>query len=214
MNSQVSNYRVIAEFEFVMDLDFAMYSMIKAKYKDSSLVDRRLMNLTKDEDIRSMLIQRYNINLLSRLIPNTDTEKLYRDILDNHEEELLMYTQPYDSFRLLITFMKRATSIKDVTILCRNQAEEELVKKYDNDFLTVISSKEELDTSKYDVFCIKDFSELIRYKRMEGKCIYVAAAAYNFQKSTKLLNPEMVVLFSDINEIKLMDLYLNPKFHI
>lgn len=207
-----AEYKILAEFEFIVDLDYAMYSMIKAKYSESIYVNRRIFKLTDDVDIKKLLINRDEVNPLVKFFPGMDTNSLYHQILDDNEEELLQYAGLYDSFRLLVAFQERASSVKSITILCRNQIEADFVSKFNSSFSTVISDKESIDTSEYNILYLKYFNEAIRYKNLTGKAIYIANAKYNYDKQTNLINPDMVVLFADSNEIKLIDLYLNPKY--
>ena len=159
-----------------------------------------------------MLINRDDINPLTKLIPNADTHKMYHQIIDDNEEELLQYATLYDSFRLLVAYQERASSVKDITILCKNQPEADFISRFNNKFSTMICKKSDTDMTDFNILFIKNFNDLIKYRNLFGKSIYIAAANYNFDKETRLLNPAMVVLYSESNEIKLMDLYLEPKF--
>lgn len=205
-------YKILAEFEFLVDLDFAMYSMMKVKYSESSYANKRIFRLPNELDVKKMLIYRENINPLEKIFPGMDTNTLYKQILNDNEEELLQYAILYDTFRLLVTFLERATSVKSITVLCRNQLEADFISNFNTKLETVIANKSEVDISKYNILYIKNFYSAMNYKNLSGKSIYVANAKYNYDSETRLLNPEMVVLFSESNEIKLIDLYLDIKY--
>ena len=205
---------ILVEFSFVIDLDFAMYKFIKAKYGNSPYFNSNLNELN-DKEIKCILLSRPHINPLEVILSkDMDTTNLYKDILANHYEELLSYAEPFDSLALLLSFKKRASSLV-IKIFCQNKLEEDTIKKYTNQIDTVIySSRKDVPVQAYTVIYIKNFAELALYdiKNVDGIHIYIAYANYNMDEDKHCLNVPMVALFGIRNEIHLIDLYTDIKF--
>ena len=207
---------ILVEFSFVIDLDFAMYKFIKDKYGNSPYFNSGLKGLD-DKEIKYILLSRSHINPLEVILSKEmDTTNLYKDILDNHYEELLSYAEPFDSLSLLLSFQKRASSLA-IKIFCTSKLEEDVIKKYTNQIDTVIySDRKNVPAQAYTAIYIKNFAELALYdiKNVDAMHIYVAYANYNMDEEQHCLNLTLVGLFGVRNEIHLIDLYTDIKFRI
>lgn len=203
---------LLVEFEFIIDLDMAMYKYIQKNYASSEYVDQQLIYSKNEYAIINLMMHRINMNPLRVLMPNVDPDKLYNEIIDNSENEVLKYAKPYDSFYLIITYIIQASSV-GVTILCNNQIEADFIKSKDSRVNTLIcEDKSKLDLKKYTALYVKYFHNLIKYGNIEGKYIYISSARYNYDKNNKL-DESLILLYGDLNIIKFMDLYTQIKYH-
>ena len=80
---------ILVEFDFLIDLDLAMFKLIKAEYNNPDYVNQKLIRMSNECDIIKMMIERQPINPLELLIPEIDTLSLYLDIMENHMDKLL-----------------------------------------------------------------------------------------------------------------------------
>lgn len=209
-NKSINNNELLVEFDFIIDLDLAIFKMIKDKYADSEYVDKKIISMNNEYKIIDMLLHRDHINPLEVIMPNVDTTILYNQLINS--EDLLNYAPPYDTLYLMITFLKNASSL-GITIWCRNQAEYDRLRSITNAFnVLILPERSMIDITKYTAIFMKDFSKAIEYKNLSGKYIYILAAKYNFEdgKNTIIALPSL--LFGDVNIIKLMDPYTAVKY--
>lgn len=203
---------ILANFEFLVDLDLAMYRLIKDKYKDTPFVDKEFINEKDQNVVVYRLLNRQPINPLEIILPEYDTLSMYYELQDKHYEELLSYATVYDTFPLLITFLNEASSI-EITVRCKNKIEENFIKKLNKRLNTVIiPERKAVNLNDYSIIYEKYYANLIQYRNLDGKHIYIAAARFNMEPDQDYPNIVLSKLFSDVNIIHLMDLYQYVKF--
>ena len=204
---------LLVEFEFLVDLDLAMYKFIKDKYANSDYVDQSFINEDNENIIIYKLLNRKHINPLEIIIPDVDTTNMYYDIMNNHYEELLQYAKAYDTFPLMITFINNASSVS-ITVLCKSKIEEDFIKKLNPILKTVIiPNRKDVILTKYTVLYCKYIAYLAEYNNsmLQGKHIYIASAKYNMDEEKDMVN-SLCCLYTDVNIIHLMDLYTRIKY--
>ena len=204
---------LLVEFEFLIDLDLAMYRFIRDKYPNSEYVDQKFINEKNERVIIYKLLNRAHINPLEIIMPGLDTTNLYHDIMDNHYEELLQYATAYDTFGLMITFLNNASSV-GITVWCKSKLEERFIKKLNPVLNTiVVPNRRDLALNNYTVLYVKYLAYLIEYNNdmLEGKHIYIPAAKYNMEEEQDLVSG-LSILFSDVNIIHIMDMYTEVKY--
>ena len=129
--------RILVEFEFLIDLDVAIFKFIRAEYNNLKFVDQNIIKINNEDEIIKLMINRQHINPLEIILPNVDSTNLYDDIINNHMNELLKYAKASDIFPLMVTFLKEATSV-DITVLCNSKLQEDFIKSLNNKLNTVI----------------------------------------------------------------------------
>lgn len=212
-NNKKNDNELLVEFEFLVDLDIAMFKYIQSNFSDSEYVDKKIIRMRNDYYIINKLLYRDHINPLEIIMPDVDTTKLYCELHDDKEEELLKYALYHDTMFLMNTFIENASSV-GITILCRNELESEFIKRRKNNDISIIieSDKSKLDLRKYTAIYTKFAASVIEYGHIEGKYIYIAAARYNLMLPEETIDPILTVLYGELNIIKLMDLYTKVKF--
>ena len=204
-NSSINGYSLLVDFDFIFDFDLAIFKYIKDNYSESKYVDKRLIDLKSDAQVVYALINRKNTNPLKMIMPKVDSKHLYDDLMNNHEEELLSYKTFYDSFYLMITYFNMVQSI-EITILCKNALESEYIKEKNNKFKTIIEpDKSKIDLTPYTIIYSKYYFDVMAYGEIHGKYIYIASARYNYDTNGAVKSG--LLFYTDINIIKLMDLY-------
>lgn len=202
---------ILANFDFLVDLDVAMFKFIKNRYKNSKYVDQKIINMEDENLIKYTMLNRKHINPLEIIMPEVDTTDMYYEIMNDHFDELLSYAKAYDTFGLLITFLNNASSV-DIVVRCNNEKEEKFIKKLNSKLNTIITPRSNVRVSEYSVIYEKYYAYLIEYPKLITKHIYIAAAKFNMEEDKDLLNVGLSTLFGDINAIHLMDLYQYVKF--
>ena len=206
---------LLVEFEFVIDLDLALFKFIKANYKSSPYINGEFIKLRDEREIIWNTLNRSHINLLEYLIPDMDSTNMYLDIMNNPDnyKELLKYAKAYDTFGLMVTFLKEASSVA-IDILCKDETEEAFIKKLNPIMPTIVSSKQNINLAPYTALYVKYFPYLIQYGSFDKKHIYLPNARYNYEEGKDCLNMTMVTLYGGINDIALMDMYTHTKFRM
>lgn len=212
-NNKPHDNELLVEFEFLIDLDLAMYRFIKDKYGTSEFVNRDEIGLVDGRQVIFDLLNRPHINPLEIIMNKSiDPTNLYYDIMNNHYEELLGYATAYDTFGLMITFLNNASSV-GITVLCKSDLEANFIKNLNAELRTItVKNKRDVPLNKYTALYIKYFASATEYSHIEGKHIYIACARYNMEEGKDMLNGMLSYLFSDVNLIHLIDLYTNIKF--
>ncbi len=203
---------LLVEFDFLVDLDLAMFKYIRNNFYESEYVNHKLLSLRNEKQVIHELLYREHINPLEILIPGEDTTNIYYSLLNDKYIELLKYSSMYDTFGLMITFLKEASSVS-IDVLCKNELESKFIKAFNNDLSTVVfKTKREINLTPYTALYIKYFVNITGYNNVRGKHIYIPAARYNMQDGEDVVDVNMLKLYGDVNEVHLIDLYKDVKF--
>lgn len=204
---------LLVEFEFLVDLDIAMFYFIKENYYSSEFANKRFLSLSNYIDIAAKLIDREHINPLELIFPNNDVTELYNDLLNKYEYKLLPYAKPYDTFYLMNTFIKNGSSVK-IDALCNNENEKKFLIAHNsmvNDII-VQPDRQKINLDNYTAIYLKYFARALQYQNIAGKHIYIANAKWNYDDGRDTIDTPLAMLFGDVNIVKLMDLYTRLKF--
>jgi len=203
---------LLVEFDFLVDLDLAMFKYIRNNFYESEYVNHKLLSLRNEKQVIHELLYREHINPLEILIPGEDTTNIYYSLLNDKYIELLKYSSMYDTFGLMITFLKEASSVS-IDVLCKNELESKFIRAFNNDLSTVVfKTKREINLTPYTALYIKYFVNITEYTNVRGKHIYIPAARYNMQDGEDVVDVNMLKLYGDVNEVHLIDLYKDVKF--
>ena len=205
---------LLVEFDFVVDIDIAIWKFICGRFGTSDLIDKDLSSITDDDEIRYILLSRPMQNPLELLIPGQDTNKLYSELITDRKqfEGLLKYSEPYSTFGLMVTFLRAASSVA-IDILCRDDVEANHVKSLNPILNTVVyPSKGSIPLHEYSAIYLKYFKNAVDYPPIAGKHIYIPMAQYNMQPNMNTMDLTMTSLLGDNNRIHLIDLYQDIKF--
>lgn len=204
---------LLVEFEFLIDLDIAIYRMLKEE-SNSSLLNKDIFSLKNEYNVIERFLYREHINPLEILL-NADPDDvldLYNNLITKDLDKLLKYAVAYETFALMITYLNNASSIS-ITVLCENELQEQFIKKLNNRLYTiVVPSRDMVNLDDYNIIYTKYFANILGYGSFGGKHIYIANAAYNFEKDFYIPSLEISALYTDVNTVHSMDLYRNIKY--
>lgn len=206
--------RLLAEFESVVDLDLAMFKYIKNGLNNQRYIDQEFINLLDEKEIIKRFLEREYVNPLTLLITKASTNVLYQQLLTENLKDILPYATAYDTFGLLVAFL-RETNYTKITILCENTLQEEFIHTLNDSIHTIVASdRKNVVLNNYDVLYMKYYANALLYdqKSLEGKHIYIANARYNLEEKMNTPLLSVSVLVSDLNIIHLMDLYTKVKY--
>lgn len=203
---------LLVDFDIIVDLDLAMYRLIRSKYKDAPYVNKEVISLDSEYDAIHTLLNRESVNPLEVIMPNYDTSKLYKKLISD-KKTLLRYAKPSDVMYLLNTFTINASSIS-ITIHCNDSDELDYfiaISKVLNMHYTIITGdRKNIDLSGFTSIYAKNLIDLIKFNNLEGKNLYIANTAYNSVNIKD--NAKTISLLANANEIKLIDMYKDAKY--
>ena len=202
---------ILVDFNFLVDLDLAMFKFIKTEYNNPKFVDQKILSLQDEKEIIQLLLYRDTVNVLETLIPKENTLEMYKDIMNNKMDSLLKYAKASDIFGLMITFLREGSSV-DVTVLCESKLQADFIHSLNPILKTTVSSRKNIALSKYNVIYSKFYSDILKYNNVAGKNIYIANAKYNMEPGKNIPNMAISTLVGDINIIRTIDLYRNIKY--
>ena len=206
---------LLVDFESVINLDYAMYRYARKKYGKSKLLNQDLFkDNISDNAIRAALLERRHINPFEIFIPSKDPEllkDLYYKVIE--DPELLDYAEPYDTFRLMLTFLREASSVY-IEIRCDNQAQADYIQKISNgELLTNVKKRCDVPIDEYSVIYVKYLIYVLEYPQpLMCKNIYVHTAGYNMLEESNSLDPRIVHSLNDYNKIMTIDPYREIKY--
>lgn len=207
---------ILIDFECMMDIDYAIYTLIKYKYnKKPGVFNEYYMNSVDAEFIKTIMLIRYDLNPLSVLLTDeyrSEADSLYKQIMEADYQTILNVAESNDIFSLMETYIK-ADDITDITVLCKDQSQVDIVKKLDSSkkFKTIISNRKTIDLSKYDALWVAKFINVLEFnpKQLKGKYIYTIRARYNLEpkKSTEIHRLDVAVYVGKTNKLLLASPY-------
>lgn len=209
---------ILAEFDFVIDLDLAMFLYIKANNPD--LLKREYLRETDEKEIIKALLSRVHINPFEILLnddvdENTRIDLYERFMNDSHGMlDLLNYAKAYDTFGLMVAYLKQASSV-DVEILCFNQYQVDFIHSLNPNIKTILyTTRRDVPLEKYTILYVKYFTYLMAYQNVRGKHIYIPSARFNMDETHNCLDLRLSRLYGDLNEIRMIDMYRSVKWRI
>lgn len=209
---QITN-NILVDFEMIVDLDIGIFNLVKEKFSTSDCFDSDIINNTNVDTMIYRLINEKYPNILD-LIKTEDyfdfsTENLYNTMLSRYYEEIFKKSIITDILNLMNAYIM--SNVVVVTVLCKNQQEQQLINNINSKFHTVIFEKD-MNVDDYDSIFIKNYKDILEFNNVQCKNIFVANIQNNMDdKNTPLL--DISALMSKSNNIYIIDLYdkkLNP----
>lgn len=208
--------RILVEFECIMDVDFAIYTLIKYKYnKKPGVFYDYLMDSEDSKFIKTIMNIRHEINPLTTLLTEEyldEADNLYTQMVKTDYQTILNICEANDVFALMETYVK-TDDIISVTVLCKDQSQVDIIEKLDSSkrFKTIISERSKVNLSKFDTIWVGKFIHILEFdgKQLSGKHIYTLRAKYNLEpnKVTEIPKLDISIYVGKLNKIYLVSPY-------
>lgn len=203
-NSKITN-KVLVDFEIIMDLDLATVYYLITSCKSPDVLNPVIGIADSLSAIRNMLLFRKTRNPLEVCIKEEykdSIDSVYKDLMNEYEEEILKLTRPNDLFNYFY-MLSKTDNLVNITVNCRTELQKDMFNKF---ISTLTTSVNERDLEEYDTLYLKYSDDIVEYKNIEKKKIYLANALYNLEAG---LFKKSILLISDHNIINTIDLYKN-----
>ena len=159
------NYLVM--FNTIIDLDFAVLRMIQAEYNNPEYVKQKVMQMTTKE-VKFLLINREDPNPLTVCFKDKKiADDIYQEIMTTRYGDLLKedkYMAITGIFFLISVYA--AMENTNVTIVCGNKLEEEIVRRYHKNInVRIVNSLTDIDVNDYTEFIFKSKYDVYKFNQ-------------------------------------------------
>ena len=170
-------------FELLFDLDFGLLQVVNKYFHNNDIFYLSLFN-DLDELIK-LLALREDPNPLSVIIDSKiskeECDNLYDQFMEKEFDRIFENSIKllcYDVVRLSLD----SGGVVNMTVLCKNEKQQQLLNKYLPKAKTVIYS-DNMDMSLYGTIYVKNIYDLYNYGQLSGKNIYVANYPFNLEEN-------------------------------
>lgn len=204
---------VITTFESVFDLGIGLLNVIKKHYgEDKEHFNCDLLDLPKDDIAYGILTLRSE-NPLDFVIKDKYKESsndLRDQIVEKYYNEIIESSRPtalYDLFRAFKSV--GGGNIVSAMIVCKDEQQLQFIKKKIPTIDAVVKDYKDIDRESYGAIYINKFTTLSKFDKVLGKTIFLLNYRYNFEEDGSSLNKDYYKIYSEFNEIRVMDTFLN-----
>lgn len=200
---------VLITFDSVVNTDFGIIKTLQKDYNNPKFYIPDILN-NEDDFIRYSTIMNHNNNIVSYYLNDENQDKadsIRNMLLDDQYEKVLENSEPTGVFTVANQFRNTGNGAIRVTILCKNELEQQYIKSLDRDMSTLIEDITEVNTSLYDSFYMRDINNAIKLKNLKAKNLFVLVYRFNFEDEFKTLLRPITALVGDINEFYTIDVY-------
>jgi len=204
---------VITTFESVFDLGIGLVNVIKKHYgEDKEHFNCDLLNLPKDDIAYGILTLRSE-NPLDFVIKDKYKESsndLRDQIVEKYYNEIIESSRPtalYDLFRAFKSV--GGGNIVSAMIVCKDEQQLQFIKKKIPAIDVVVKDYKDINRESYGAIYINKFTTLSEFDKVLGKTIFLLNYRYNFEEDGSSLNKDYYKIYSEFNEIRVMDTFLN-----
>ncbi len=216
----ITSNTLLIPFDCFIDIDLGLMKLLKEKYNNPEIIYDSILR-EKDWYIIYLLLTRVDENPLSIILkekyqPNRD---ILRDQFITQEyDAILRLSRPNKILDLI--YIMYASDAVDIDILCSDVREQEyLTTLFKNEKINsfVAQHLNKIDIIKYDTIFIKNYKDILNYKGLIKKNIYVLDYKFNteFDPNNKL-RPIVIIegLISDKNATNIISPYDMSKIQI
>jgi hypothetical protein len=200
------SYSNLLSFDSVVDMELGMINFMMAKYHKSFYFNQNVVNASSENVKKNMLLARTNKNPLTVLLNGkaiSSADSMLKEIKEKYMKEVIAFSKPNDILRFVKTLQQTDGVIK-CTINCKNELEKQYINKLDDSLAVVMN---EIDMTCYDALFLKYIDDIVNYRNMGGKYIYVSNYQHNIDQETG--EPKKIILVaSGYNKIRMIDPYI------
>lgn len=206
---------VLIPFNMIIDTEMGLLKLIQFDYNNTEYFYPGIIN-GDDTFKKYVLLTRNERNPLCVAVKDEKmdcADDLYKQFMEKEYNSILQLSPPTalrDVGSILRTSIDKVVKIN---ILCETDDEIELLINrlipYDD---IVKGTPETISISQYNVLFVKDTKDLMKYKDVEGKEIYVADYEFNILRDPNnedlLINPEYIFDYISTNGFNIASMYV------
>lgn len=205
--------RVIVTSDMILDIDFGLIKNIAREYNNPQYFEN-LDIADNNLKLKYTLFYRKECNPLSVFIKDeykTEIDNLYKQFIEQDYHKILLECEKNevgitDIKDLVNTYTM--TKLIEVVVICKNLQEQQLINKLCKCNTIISSNYKEINLEEYDSIFINHLKDLLLFKNVECKNIFMSNCAYNFsdfEKNIPLI--DISSTFGKSNKISAIDIY-------
>lgn len=204
MISKTNN--ILVYFNMIVDTDIGIYEVVKRKYNNPNLIDPIINTISIDALLLRLKEERYN-NILDMFMDSEkyNTEDLYNQLIDQEYDNILKYSLVTDVYRLMNVYIM--SNVISVTVLCKNKQEEQIIKKMNKNFSTVILD-DDLKIEDYDSIFLKNYKDIVFLKNIHCKNIFICDYQNNIDEKENIPLSDITTIIGKTNDIYTVGLHI------
>lgn len=205
----------LVPFDVIVDTDMGLLKLIEYDYHNEDFFLKGILN-TSETNQKYFLVSRNMINVVEALLTVEDkelAEDLYTQFIEKEYDQILKLSCNTAICDLTLLLRSNMNQVVRMTIMCTNEKERDLMQKRKiSCFKTIVSTPEKINIDEYGTIFVKNIYDLDRYKRIEGKTIYVPSYGFNVTINPELPNPllpkDILLKYGGSNEFEIYTPYV------
>lgn len=211
--------RILIEADLLFDIDIGIIKFIRDKFADPNFFNIDILELP-DIVILGLLQERENKNplyILSLDNSECDYDNLYEEFMNTYKKDILEYSELSSVYDFVVACYGDSDVHADIDIVVDNNIDYSFVKKeLEEDLnknINIIKKSDILiDLTDYDSVYLKYSDNIIHYKNIDGKNIYIADLYINldplmYEEKIKIPKMNVLVEIAQNNEIRVFTMY-------
>lgn len=216
MSSQMHRSNILVSFDSIIDTDIGLMRLIKSDYNTDffykSIVD-------SPEYIWRDLLNRRNVPNPLSIIMDDETdeefeqcEDLYNQFMEKEYSKILDLS-PTGALANIVKNNIYSKDLLQLTVLCKNQMEKDILKIKDVQYHeAIISERKLINPKKYEVIVEKNIWDFNEYIHLERNTLLVPDYRFNIfiipgYEDTIVLPQDIIDNFTPQNEIRVYNAY-------
>lgn len=191
MNDCLGNFSqtILVEFDMMVDTEYGLIRLLRDKYCSEEFFFKDILNL-EEKLLKGVLMERTMFNPLQVAFKDESKidymDSFYNQFIEREYEEILKRSCLTNITNLVKMGIDTEGVVK-FDIVCRNKMQRDYMTHIMSDclpslFNIVLDTDEIFDAEKYSALFVKDIRNLVRYKNLHGKVIYLANMNYNLDQ--------------------------------
>lgn len=200
------NNNILIYFDMLIDTDIGIYEVMKRKYNNPNIVKPIINNIDIDTLLVLLKEERYD-NILDIFIDSEkyNTKDLYNQLMEQEYDNIIKYSILTDVYRLMNVYIM--SNVVSVTVLCKNEQEEQLIKKINKNFSTVILD-DNLKINDFDSIFLKNYKDIVFLKKIHCKNIFICDYQNNIDEEEKIPLSNITAIVGKTNNIYTVNLHI------
>lgn len=217
------NNNILVDYNIIVDTDVGLYYLLQSKYNNPEYIKTEMLTLDKPGAVIKLMWEREDLNPLKMFLKDDyidNADKLYNELLNTEGEFIDLNSNLYKTFNMFFTFLN--TNLIDISIFCKNEQQENTIKQLfrNSNKLNIIKYEklEDIDISRYDSIYIKNFKDILKFKNLYKKNIYIPTYQFNLESNFKsdIYNSviknrmpimDICIVIGKMNKIELINMY-------
>ena len=203
----------ITTFDSIFDLNVGLIRVIQKHYgKDTEHFNRDLLSLPDDDIAYSILTLRSDnpVDFVINDKYKDSSADLKDQIMEKYYSEIIKLSRPTALFDLFMAFKTLGGgNMVNASVVCKDEQQLQFIKKNIPTIEAVVKEYKDINRESYGSIYINKFTTLSEFDRVLGKTIFLLNYRYNFEEDGSSLNKDYYRIYSEFNEIRVMDTFIN-----